>query len=92
MNYSRITLAITAIIAAASLATVAFAVPQQVMAYRHQHPHNDNHKSIRVDQQVNQENQCSGQLPGRIAFASLMERAPSTVCVNEGNNSADIGH
>jgi hypothetical protein len=42
-----------------TLATTAFAIPQQVMAYRHHH-HN-NHKSIRVNQQVNQANQCSGQ-------------------------------
>jgi hypothetical protein len=62
MNHFKMTLTITAIVAAAALATVAFAVPQHVMAYRHHHHHNDNHKSIKVDQQSNQENQCSGQL------------------------------
>ena len=58
MNHSKMMLTITAIVAAAALVTVAFAAPQQVMAYRHHH-HNDNHKSIKVDQQVNQENNCS---------------------------------
>jgi hypothetical protein len=58
MNHSKMMLTITAIVAAAALVTVAYAAPQQVMAYRHHHHHNDNHKS-RVDQQVNQENNCS---------------------------------
>jgi hypothetical protein len=61
MNHRRITLAIAAIVAAAALATIAFAVSQQVMAYRHHHHHHDNHISIKVDQQVNQENQCTAQ-------------------------------
>jgi hypothetical protein len=59
MNHSKMMLTITAIVAAAALVTVAFAAPQQVMAYRHHHHHNDNHKSIKVDQQVNQENSCT---------------------------------
>jgi hypothetical protein len=85
MNHSRMTLAITAIIAAAALATVALAVPQQAMAYRHSH-HHDN--SIKVDQQVNQENQCTGQSPE----VTWLETTPpgSTVCVNQGNNNAEI--
>ena len=84
------TLAIAAIVAATALATVAFAVPQQVMAYRHHH-HNDNHKSIRVDQQVNQENQCTGQSP---EVAVWLETTPpgSAVCVNQGSNNATINH
>lgn len=77
------TLAITAIVAAAALATVAFAVPQQVMAYRHSHHHNN---SIKVDQQVNQQNQCSGQLKEWVAATP----PGSTVCVNQGNNNAEI--
>jgi len=100
MNRSRITLAITAIVAAAALATVAFAVPQQVMAYRHNH-HNGN--SIKVDQQVNQANQCSTihqQEVLKKAFAAenatlaLQQPQPQlhTICANLGSNSADIGH
>jgi hypothetical protein len=52
------TLAITAVVAAATLATVAFAVPQQVMAYRHHHDNHNNNR-IKVDQQINQENNCT---------------------------------
>ncbi len=72
MNHSRITLAITAIVAAAALATVAFAVPQQVMAGGHHHQHNNN--VIKVDQQINQENNCTNQ----------------AYCVNLADNQADI--
>lgn len=89
MNHSRMTLAITAIVAAAALATVAFAVPQQVMAYRHNH-HNNNR--IKVDQQVNQANLCSGQSPDMTEWVMTTPPGSSTVCVNQGSNSADIGH
>jgi hypothetical protein len=57
MKHTKITLAIAAIIAAAALATTAFTVPQQVMAYKHNH-HN-NHNDIKVDQQINQANFCA---------------------------------
>ena len=86
MNHSRMTLAITAIVAAAALATVAFAVPQQVMAYRHNH-HNNNH--IKVDQQVNQANLCSGQ-PRE--WVMTTPPGSSTICANEGVNNASINH
>jgi hypothetical protein len=60
MNRSRRTLAITAIVAAATLATIAFAVPQQVMAgYGHHHNHHNHNNGIKVDQQINQENNCT---------------------------------
>jgi hypothetical protein len=90
MNHFKMTLAITAIVAAAALATVAFAVPQQVMAggYKHNY-HKINHNGIKVDQQVNQENQCSGQLLGRTMDA-VMRVAPSTLCINLGSNDATI--
>jgi hypothetical protein len=91
MNHFNMTLAITAIVAAAALATVAFAVPQQVMAYRHHHHHNDNHKSIKVDQQVNQENQCTGQSP-EVAVWLETTSPGSAVCVNQGSNNATINH
>jgi hypothetical protein len=43
-------------------------IPQQVSAYRH-HNHNNNHNanSVKVDQQINQLNSCTGvpsQAPG----------------------------
>ena len=85
------TLTITAIVAAAALATVTFAVPQQVMAYRH---HSNN--SIKVDQQVNQANLCSTSSPPDLTTTrELLTQhppGPSTLCINEGSNSADIGH
>jgi hypothetical protein len=82
-------MAITAIVAAAALASVAFAVPQQAMAYRHHH----NNNSIKVDQQVNQANFCSGQPLDHVTpEASAMTPQGSTVCLNVGSNSADIGH
>ncbi len=87
------TLAITAIVAAAALASVAFAAPQ-VMAHRYNH-HNSN--GIKVDQQVNQANVCSGQQPESAATAVnttvlASTSSPSTLCLNVGSNSADIGH
>ena len=59
MNHVKMTLTITAIVAAAALATIAFAVPEQVMAGGYGHRHHNNNNGIRVDQQVNQVNQCS---------------------------------
>jgi hypothetical protein len=46
MNHRNTSLAIVAIVAAVALTGVAFAVPQQVLAYRHHH----NSNSIKVDQ------------------------------------------
>jgi uncharacterized protein HemX len=46
-------LVVTAIVAAAGLATVVFAVPQ-VKVHRHNH-HYNNHNGIKVNLQVNQE-------------------------------------
>ena len=60
MNHAKMTLAITAIVAAASLASVGLAVTQQAIASTHNH-HNNDQKGIKVDQQVSQENQCNGQ-------------------------------
>jgi hypothetical protein len=76
MNHSRITLAITAIVAAAALATVAFAVPQQAMAGYGHHNHNHNNNGIKVDQQINQLNACTNQ----------------SFCLNDAQNNADIHH
>lgn len=100
MNHSRMTLAITAIVAASALTTLAFAVPQQVMAYGHKHHNNNNHNSIKVDQQINQANQCTVQLPERVmpqaAAATNATEVPAisqprsnTICLNEGSNGVD---
>ena len=85
MNHGRMTLAITAVVAAAALAAVAFTVPQQVMAYRHNHHHNNNHNSIKVEQQTNQENQCTGQ---PTEWVMSVPPGSSNLCVNEGDNNA----
>src|ERR1700745_1465302 len=102
MNH-KVTLGIVAIVAAMTLAAVAFAVPQQALAYRHHHNHNNNH--IKVDQQVNQQNSCSGvpvpppevtSTPG-VSTLSLTggsvndgSSVSGTVCLNQGDNSVDI--
>jgi hypothetical protein len=84
MNHN-VTLAIVAIVAASTLTAVAFAIPQQALAYKHHH-HN-NH--IKVDQQINQLNNCSSPLPERQVLA-VMTPVPITDCQNFGDNSADI--
>ena len=86
MNHN-VTLGIVAIVAAMTLTAVAFAIPQQALAYKHHHHHNHNN-SIKVDQQVNQENDCTG-VP-RDEIKTLDGTGSSTVCLNQGNNSADI--
>ncbi len=98
MNHATITLTITAIVAAAALASVAFAAPQ-VMAHKYNH---NNNNGIKVDQQINQANQCNGQQQATIVKGALAANASaeqlasippgSTVCLNLGSNSADIGH
>jgi hypothetical protein len=58
MNHN-VTLGIVAIVAAMTLTAVALAIPQQALAYRH-HNHNNNHNnSVKVDQQINQLNNCT---------------------------------
>ena len=61
MNHKNMTLAIVAIVAALALTGVAFAIPQQVLAYRHHNNHNSN--SLKVDQQTGQTNVCTGAPP-----------------------------
>ena len=90
MNHNRMTLAIIAVVAAAALATIAFALPQQVMAGGHKHHHNNN-SHTKVEQQANQQNQCSGKTPETTVW---LESTPQsgTVCINEGSNNATITH
>ena len=86
MNHN-VTLGIVAIVAAMTLTAVAFAVPQQALAYRHHHNHNHSN-SIKVDQQVNQLNECTGVPQDNIR--TLDNTGSSTVCLNQADNSADI--
>jgi len=83
MNHN-VTLAIVAIVAATTLTAVAFAIPQQALAGGH---HNHKHNSIKVDQQINQQNQCTG-----VPLDNMRRLADgsSTVCLNFGDNSVDI--
>ena len=81
MNHN-VTLGIVAIVSAMTLTAVAFAIPQQALAYRH-HNHNNHNNSIKVDQQVNQQNSCTGP-------SELAQWNTSTECQNFGDNQADI--
>jgi hypothetical protein len=74
MKHKNTTLAIAAIVAAVALTTATFVIPQQVLAHSGHH-HNNNNNSIKVDQQISQANVCNG---------------TSTLCLNNGNNTADI--
>jgi hypothetical protein len=53
------TLGIVAIVAAMTLTAVAFAIPQQALAYRHHNNHYNHNNSLKVDQQINQLNNCT---------------------------------
>ena len=89
MNHN-VTLAIVAIVAATALTAIPFAVPQQALAGGHHHKHNSN--SIKVDQQISQANFCNGTSPATTTTATMAPAppAPSTTCVNLGDNQADI--
>jgi hypothetical protein len=104
MNY-RTTLVVAAIVAAAALTGVAFAIPQQVMAggyYGHRHHNNNNHNgnSISVNQTISQLNACSTTSPSpqdnalskdtQIGGGNQGGNGGSTVCLNSGDNNADI--
>ena len=52
-----VTLGIIAIVAATALTAIPFAIPQQALAGGHHNHHNSN--SIKVDQQINQLNNCT---------------------------------
>lgn len=91
MNHYKTTLAIASIVVAVALAGVAFTTPQQVLAGGH---HNHKHNSIKVDQQISQLNNCTSPLlpppqPRAELTAGTMSTS-STVCLNFGDNSADI--
>ena len=75
MNHKNMTLAIAAIVAAVAMTAVAFAIPQQALAYGHHNNNNHNNgNSIKVDQQISQANFCTNQ----------------SFCDNQADNQADI--
>jgi hypothetical protein len=91
MNHN-VTLGIVAIVVAMTLTAVAFAIPQQALAYRHHNNHNNHNNqnnSIKVDQQINQLNNCTG-APQPQSRDTMQMGSSSTVCINSGDNSADI--
>jgi len=89
MNHN-VSLAIVAIVAAMTLTAVAFAVPQQALAGGHHYKHNNhNSNSVKVDQQINQLNQCTG-VPLDTRTLAVEGTGSGTVCVNQADNSADI--
>jgi hypothetical protein len=95
MNHNKTTLAIASIVVAVALAGVAFTTPQQVLAGGH-HNHKHNGNSVKVDQQINQLNNCTSPLPPppppqpRAELTAGTMSTSSTVCLNFGDNSADI--
>jgi hypothetical protein len=98
MSHNKTTLAIASIVVAVALAGVASTTPQQVLAGGH---HNHKHNSVKVDQQINQLNNCTGTssddtgqddsptVPAPINEGEDSVSAP-TVCLNSASNSADI--
>jgi hypothetical protein len=100
MNHKNMTLAIVAIVPATALTAIPFAVPQQALAGGNHYKHNNhNSNSIKVDQQINQQNACPSLPPPtlRRAFdttnntaADLTGSSSSTFCLNSGDNQADI--
>jgi archaellin len=90
MNHN-VTLAIVAVVAAMTLTAVAFAIPQQALASGNHYKHNNhNSNSIKVDQQINQLNNCTGVPQETIRLLDNTGSSSSTVCLNQADNSADI--
>ncbi len=80
-NTKTTTLAIASLVATMALTAATFTIPQQAFAGVHHHHNN----SIKVDQQINQLNECSGSSPEpRLVSPGL------TVCLNQADNNADI--
>jgi hypothetical protein len=89
MNHKKMILAIAAIVAAVTLTATSFAIPQQqALAWGHHNHHKNHSNSIKVDQQINQLNQCTGVPLDNMR--TLDNTGSSTVCVNQADNSADI--
>ncbi len=110
MNHKALAIAPIVAVAALLLTAVGFAIPQQAFAgYGHNHNHNNhnnhNRNSIKVDQQVNQQNSCTGvqahDMMESVTGTDLINgsgipggsdgsSSSGTVCLNFGDNSADI--
>ena len=85
-------LTLASIVVAVALAGVAFTTTQQVLAGGH---HNHKHNSVKVDQQINQLNNCTSPLPPpqprqENSTVLTVGSSSSTVCLNFGDNSAEI--
>ncbi len=87
MNHKALVIAPIVAVAAIAMTAVAFAIPQQAFAWGH---HNHNSDSIKVDQQINQLNNCSSPLLERQVLAAAVSQLPLTDCQNFGDNQADI--
>ena len=75
MNHKNTTLAIAAIVAAVAMTAVAFAIPQQALAYGHHNNNNHNNGNrIDVSQDITQVNACTN----------------SSFCLNSGSNDASV--
>jgi archaellin len=59
MNHKVLAIAPIVAVAALVLTAVGFAVPQQALAHNGHHYHNHSSNSIKVDQQINQLNNCT---------------------------------
>ena len=80
-NTKTTTLAIASLVATMALTAATFTIPQQAFAGGHHHHNN----SIKVDQQINQLNECSGSPPEpRLVSPGL------AICLNQADNNADI--
>ena len=87
MNHNT-TLAVATIVAAIAVTGIA-AMATPALAWGHHHHNN----GIKVNQSIDQANFCSGPStppppPPRLTAAV----SPSTVCLNDGSNNADIQH
>jgi hypothetical protein len=89
MNHSKTSLAIASIVVAVGLTGVAFSLPQQALAH-YGHHHNNHSNSIKVDQQVNQQNSCTGAQVDNTNTNGAAGTVSFTDCQNFGDNQADI--
>ena len=81
MNHKPTMLAVATIVAAMAVTGIsAMATP----AFAGGHHHNNN--GIKVHQSINQANICSGPSPTE----AVRGPSPTTLCVNDGSNNADI--
>jgi hypothetical protein len=98
MNHKPTMLALTAIVAAIAVTGIA-AMATPVFAGGHHHHNN----GIKVNQSIDQANVCSGPsttvnppralsptVAGNESAAAVRQLPPTTVCLNDGTNNADI--